>query len=281
VVTRRAVVRLAWLALAAWLPLPLVPLDVAHGQTRPLRLIATTTLESSGFLGAIVPLFETASGTAVDLVVVGTGQAHDLARRGEGDVVLSHDPDGEAALVAEGAVVARHPVMANRLVIAGPVDDPAGVQAAEQAKDAFVRIAAAEAGFISRGDDSGSHRAEKRLWQAAGLAPESLLRHWYRSVGQEAGATMRIAAQLRAYTLVDSATLAAHGDPNLVLLLEPDPEWLNPYAIMMVNPQHHPAVNQAAAKALIDWLTGPAGQSAINAFRINGEPAFTPVTSGG
>ncbi|MEQ8369526.1 MAG: substrate-binding domain-containing protein [Alphaproteobacteria bacterium] len=266
---------LAILVIALVLPGP------AAGQTERLRLIATTTLESSGFLNAIVPQFEAATGLRVETIIVGTGQAHDLARRREGDVVLTHDPAGERALVAEGVVSERRPVMTNHFVIAGPADDPAGIRSVRRAEDAFARIATSQAGFISRGDDSGTHRVEQRIWQAAGLEPESLSRRWYRPVGQGAGAALRIAAQLGAYVLVDSATLAAQATDGLDLLLEPEPQWSNAYAVMMVSAERHPAVNQAAAEALIDWLTGPAGQAAISTFRIGGAAAFSPAADGG
>jgi tungstate transport system substrate-binding protein len=249
---------------------------VASAQERVMILATTTSTEQSGLLGWLLPRFEQATGITVRVVAVGTGQALQLAARGDADAVLAHDRAGEDKLVADGWGVDRRDVMYNDFVIVGPRTDPAGVRGERDAPAALARIAAARAPFASRGDDSGTHRRELRLWREAGLDPQAA-GSWYRALGQGMGPTLNTAAGMNAYALTDRATWAAFRNRrDLDLLVEGDPRLLNPYGTILVSPERHPHVRAELARAWQDWLTGPAGQAAIAAFRIDGEQVFFP-----
>lgn len=260
------------------------PLLVARASAEPhaITLASTTSTEQSGLFGHILPMFMRETGIVVRVVALGTGQALDVGRRGDADVVLVHDREAEDRFVAEGFAPARHDVMVNDFVLVGPEADPAGIRGLADAAEAFRRIAAARAAFVSRGDRSGTHAAELRLWQAAGLDPTAGRGRWYREVGQGMGPALNTAAASGAYVLADRATwLAFRNRRDLVLLVERDPRFANRYGVMLVDPARHPHVKAEQARALVDWLLSPAGQAAIASFRIGGEQVFFPATPGG
>ncbi len=239
-----------------------------------LRLATTTSTDNSGLLDVLLPPFERATGCKVDVIAVGTGKALRLGRNGDVDVVMVHAPRAEKAFVAEGYGVDRTRIMHNDFVIVGPAQDPAGVRGAGSAADALKRIADARAVFISRGDDSGTHKKEKALWKAAGLAPRGT---WYREAGQGMGAVLRMADELRAYTLADRGTYLAMKDKlDLVILYAGDPALMNPYHVIAVNPERHPHVNYALARRFIAYLTGREAQGIIAGYRVGGEQLFVP-----
>jgi len=240
-----------------------------------LRLATTTSTQDSGLLEAINPVFEQASGIRVDVIAVGSGKALALGRNGDVDVVLAHDPAAEAAFVAEGAGLERAAVMSNDFVIVGPAADPARVREAASAAEALARIARAGVPFVSRGDQSGTHRKELTLFHAAGVEPNG---RWYLAAGQGMSPVLQIADEKPAYTLTDRGTwLARRAGLSLQLLYVGDPALLNPYHVMLVNPARHPQTRIAAARAYAEFLTGPRGQTLIRDFRIDGEALFQPA----
>ncbi len=251
--------------------------DALAGSTPRLRLGATTTIDNSGLLQHILAAFEHHAGVQVHGVVGGTGQVLKFGEHGDVDVVWTHAPQAEAAFVRSGFGVQRHVVMVNDFVLIGPRNDPAGVRGQPTAVQALRRIAARHAVFISRGDDSGTHKKERELWRQAGVAPE---RHpWYVEVGQGMGATAQIANAKQAYTLIDRGTyLAYHQALDLIIVHQGDPVCTNPYSVIAVNPQRHPHVNQALARAFIHWLLSPAGQQRIGSYRKQGQVLFHPRT---
>ncbi len=259
----------------AWLLLLLSTLlPNAHAEDRRLRLATTTSTQDSGLLEHLHPAFEAATGIKVDVIAVGSGKALALARNGDVDVVLAHDPAAEAAFVADGAGVDRRAVMANDFVIVGPAADPAGVAAATSAGDALARIAKAAATFVSRGDQSGTHVKELALFEAAGVTAAGT---WYLSAGQGMGPVLQMADEKAAYTLADRGTWLALGTRlNLRLLYAGDPALKNPYHLMLVNPQRHPHTRADLARAYADFLTGAAGQALIGDFKVDGERLFAP-----
>ena len=242
-------------------------------RAETLRLAATTSFENSGLAAHLLPRIERDAGVEVRLLVVGTGQALRLGAAGDVDAVLVHDPGAEAAFVAEGHAARRTEVMFNDFVLVGPVGDPAGVAGAADAAAALARIAAAGMPFVSRGDDSGTHKAELRLWAAAGIAPEG---GWYRPVGAGMGAALVTAAGMGAYALSDRASWLAFGAKDgMALLLEGDPALHNQYSYLPVAPDRHPHVAAEAAEAVEAWLVSPEGQAAINGYRVAGARLFT------
>jgi len=246
----------------------------AAADTPRLRLATTTSTEDSGLLAHLHPAFEASHGIEVDVVAVGSGKALALARNGDVDVVLTHDPVAEAAFVADGDGIERQPVMSNDFVLVGPADDPADVRSAASATEAFARIARRGAAFVSRGDGSGTHVKELALFTAAGIAPAG---EWYLAAGQGMGPVLQIADEKPAYTLVDRGTwLARRGRLSLELLHAGDPALKNPYHVMLVNPTRHPHVRIAAARAYSAFLTSDAGQRLIESFTLDGEALFVP-----
>jgi tungstate transport system substrate-binding protein len=240
-----------------------------------VTLASTTSTRDSGLFASILPAFEEATGISVRVVAVGTGQALALARRGDADVLLVHDRASEDAFLAEGYATLRRDVMYNDFVLVGPAEDPAGVRGSETVVVALERIADRPGAFVSRGDDSGTHKAELRLWKSAGLDPRESSGSWYREVGSGMGATLNVANELPAYTLADRATWSAFKNREaLDVVLEGDPPLRNPYGVLLVNPARHPHVKHELGLRFVDWLTGAEGRAAIEAFRINGAPAF-------
>lgn len=255
-----------------------IPSALAAAQGDRVRLATTTSTENSGLLDSILPVFTEWYGIAVDVVAVGTGAALELGRNGDADVVMVHARSLEDQFVAEGYGVNRRDIMYNDFVILGPADDPAGIAEATSVSDVMARIAEAEAVFISRGDNSGTHNRELQLWDAAGVAPTG---RWYREVGQGMGAVIAIADEEEAYTLADRGTfISFRGDIDLVVLAEGDSALFNPYGIIAVDPARHENTNYVGAMALIAFFTSPEGQDLIGAFRVDGETLFTPNTTG-
>jgi tungstate transport system substrate-binding protein len=237
-----------------------------------LRIATTTSTQDSGLLDAILPLLDRDCHVATKVIAVGTGQALRLGADGEVDLLLTHDPEGEAAAVASGAASVRRPLMYNDFVIVGPASDPAGIRGLKDAREAFRRIDAALTPWLSRGDDSGTHRMERRLLSGAGLPAEPA---WLRSVGQGMGTTLAMAREAGACTLADRATWASHRvRTELPILVEGDPALRNPYAVLLVNPAKHPGIAADAARRAADWLAGPKGRAAIEAFRKDGRQLF-------
>lgn len=247
----------------------------AQAQERFITLASTTSTEQSGLFGHLLPLFRRASGIEVRVVAVGTGQALVLAARGDADAVLIHDRIGEDKFVADGHGLDRRDVMFNDFVIVGPKADPAGIRGLKAAKEVFRRIASTSAPFASRGDDSGTHRMEQRLWQASGI--ETPRSGWYRELGQGMGPTLNAAAGLNGYTLTDRATWANFKNrQDLEILAEGDPALFNPYGSILVNPAKGAHIKAADARIWHEWLTSSDGRGAIDGFRIAGEQLFFP-----
>lgn len=242
---------------------------------RSIRLATTTSTENSGLLDVLLPAFRQKTGVEVQVLPMGTGKALRTARDGNCDVVLVHAPDAEQEFVREGWGVDRRPVMYNDFVLLGPGRDPAGVKGMQSAAAALARIHAAQSPFVSRGDQSGTHRKEITLWQAAGAAPRR--GSWYRSVGKGMGQTLIMANEMQAYTLADRGTfLRFRKKVDLVILVAGDQALRNPYAVMAVNPARWPHVKYALARKLIEFLTSPAGQTLIGGYKADGEVLFHP-----
>lgn len=245
----------------------------ALAQAEDIVLASTTSTQQSGLFGALLPRFTAKTGIGVKVVALGTGQALDTGRRGDADVLLVHDRAAEDRFVAEGFGVARRDVMYNDFVVVGPRADPARVKGARDASDAFKRIATRNARFVSRGDKSGTHAAELRFWQAAGVDPKASA--GYKEAGAGMGPTLNMSAALGAYTLADRGTwLAFRNRQDLDIVFAGDRRLFNPYGVMLVNPARHPHVKKDAGMQFVTWITGPEGQAAIADYRIHGEPLF-------
>ncbi|HMQ92074.1 MAG TPA: extracellular solute-binding protein [Amaricoccus sp.] len=243
-----------------------------------ITVASTTSTENSGLFGHILPIFTEKTGIEVHVVAQGTGQALETGRRGDADVVFVHARPAEETFVAEGWGVQRFDVMYNDFVLVGPEEDPAGARAAADAPAALAAVAAAGAPFASRGDDSGTHQAEKALWAAAGVTPGG---EWYHETGSGMGATLNVAAEIPAYSLTDRGTwISFQNRGDLDIVFEGDPALFNPYGVILVNPEKHPTVKAEAGQAFIDWLVSPEGQAAIAEFKIDGQQLFFPDASG-
>ncbi len=246
------------------------------GEPALVRMATTTSTENSGLFKVIQPVFEKALDIRVHVIAVGTGRALELGRRGDVDVVLVHAKAAEEAFVKAGYGLERHEIMYNDFVIVGPPGDPAGVRDMQDAGKAFAKIAGAAATFVSRGDDSGTHKKENAIWQQAAVQPAG---EWYRQVGQGMGKTLQIAGEMGGYTLVDRGTwLAYRANSPLRLLVSGGDELKNPYGIIAVNPGRFPDVNHAAVERLIDWFATPAAHALIAGYKVDGEQLFYPVT---
>lgn len=249
----------------------------SQADERYIVVQSTTSTENSGLFGAILPLFTAESGIAVRVVAVGTGQAIRNAANGDGDVLFVHSTAAEEQFVAEGHGVARSDVMYNDFVLVGPSDDPAGIAGGRDAVAALKAIAAAKTPFASRGDDSGTHRAELRLWRAAGLDVAAASGTWYRETGSGMGATLNIAAGMGAHALTDRATWTAFANKgDLTVLVEGDERLFNQYGIILVSKARHPGVKAGLGQVFVDWILSPRGQAAIAAFRKDGQQLFYP-----
>jgi tungstate transport system substrate-binding protein len=256
------------------LAIALAPSAVAQ---RFITVASTTSTEQSGLFGHILPIFEKKTGIQVRVVALGTGQALDLARRGDADVVFVHARAAEEQFLREGHGVQRFPVMYNDFVLIGPGSDPAGIAGDQDTLDALRKIKNARAPFVSRGDRSGTHIAELDLWTLAGIDIEKEKGPWYRATGQGMGPALNTAASMNAYLLADRGTwLAFKNRGDLRILVEGDKRLVNQYGIMLVNPQLHPSVKRADGQAFVDWVISAEGQKAIADYKINGEQLFFP-----
>jgi tungstate transport system substrate-binding protein len=243
-------------------------------SSKIIRLATTTSTENSGLLNYLLPRFTETTGYKVHVIAVGTGKALRMGRDGDVDVVLVHAPPAEKKFVTEGYGEKRYPVMYNDFVILGPANDPASISKASNAADALQRIAKQQAVFVSRGDDSGTHKKEKSLWNHTQMQPAG---KWYREAGQGMGKVIQIASELEGYTLADRGTwIAYQNKTSLKLLFQGDPVLQNPYGIIALNPKRYPDANHAGAQALIDWMTSKPGQALIGEYRIAGFQLFTP-----
>lgn len=262
---RAAVVSFGVVAGAVWAEEPFIVVQ------------STTSTQNSGLLDFILPGFEAESGIDVRVVAVGTGQAIRNAVNGDGDVLLVHSKPAEEQFVADGWGVERFDLMYNDFVLVGPKSDPAGVKGGSDILSALSSIATAEAVFVSRGDDSGTHKAEMRQWGETGVDPTADSGDWYRETGSGMGATLNVAGGMGAYALTDRATWLSFGNRgDLDILVEGDPRLFNQYGVILVNPEKHPKVRANAGQRFIDWLTGPDGQKAIETFRLDGQQVFFP-----
>jgi tungstate transport system substrate-binding protein len=249
---------------------------LAQAQDRFIVMASTTSTEQSGLFGHLLPLFKQASGTDVRVVAVGTGQALDTARRGDADVVFVHDTVAEEKFVAEGLSKRRVPVMYNDFVLVGPAADPAQTRGNDIAA-ALGKLARSGASFVSRGDKSGTHAAELRLWKAAGVDLAAAKPAGYKECGCGMGPALNIGSSSGAYVLTDRGTwLSFKNRGDLKVLVEGDKTLFNQYGVMVVNPEKHAHVKAALAQGFADWITSPAGQAAIASYRIGGEQLFFP-----
>ena len=247
-----------------------------------LILATTTSVDNSGLLDFLLQQYREQDDVEIKVVARGTGQAFRIARNGDADLVLAHHPTSEEAFVAKGHGIQRLPVMYNHFTLVGPQEDPAQVSGAEDVFAALLRIARAgengNAKFLSRGDESGTHRRERELWLAAGQHIDAAEDRWYLETGAGMGATLSIASELQVYTLADRGTWLSFGNKRgLVALLEETEALFNPYSVIVVNAKRHPHINVAAANRFVTWLTSAQGQDAIVAFRIDGKPCFFPA----
>lgn len=251
--------------------------STALAADRFITLSSTTSTQNSGFFDHVLPKFTDKTGIEVRVIAVGTGQAIKLGENGDADVLLVHDKAGELKFVKQGYGIDRREVMYNDFVIVGPGNDPAGVRGLSNAVEAFKRIARSGASFISRGDDSGTHRQELRLWEEAGVDAKAASGKWYKEVGAGMGATLNTAAGLDAYTLTDRATWTTFRNrADLELLDAGDARLFNQYAVIQVNPALHKSVKAAEAKEFADWLVSPEGQQLIGSFQVEGQILFHP-----
>jgi tungstate transport system substrate-binding protein len=252
-------------------------LGPVHAQQRYITVASTTSTEQSGLFKHLLPVFETKTGIQVRVVALGTGQALDMGRRGDADVVFVHAKPLEEKFLAEGFGVKRYDVMYNDFVLIGPGADPARVRGGKDILEAFRKIRAAQAPFVSRGDKSGTHFAELEIWKAAGIDVAKDKGPWYRDTGQGMGPALNTAAGMNAYILADRGTwLSFKNRGELAVLVEGDKRLFNQYGIMLVNPQKHPSVKKELGQAFIDWVVSPEGQNAIASYKINGEQLFFP-----
>jgi tungstate transport system substrate-binding protein len=259
--------------------LSLLAANSALADERFITLSSTTSTQDSGLFDHLLPIFRAATGIAVHVVAVGTGQALAIGMRGDADALLVHDRPGEDKFVAEGYGIDRRDVMYNDFVIVGPKNDPAGIHGLKDARRALTQIATNGALFASRGDDSGTNRMELRLWKSAGIQPDQNTA-WYRNLGQGMGPTLNIAAAMNAYTLADRATWANFKNrQDLEILTDGDPLLFNPYGSILVNPAKWPHVKATDARTWHEWLTSKAGLDAITSYWINGERLFFPPRS--
>ena len=240
-------------------------------------LASTTSVESSGLLANILPQFTAKTGITVHVVAQGTGKALDTARRGDADILLVHDPEAEAQFMDEGHGRTRRQIAWNDFVIVGPAADPAHVRGGKDSVAALKAIASAGAPFVSRGDNSGTHATELRLWKIARQDPGTAREKWYRDIGGGMGQALNAASAMDAYTLTDRGTwLSFNNKGSLVIAVEGDPRLVNRYDVIELEPQKHAGAKLGPAKIFADWLVSPEGQQAIGAYQVNGEKLFNP-----
>jgi tungstate transport system substrate-binding protein len=269
--TRRLLMALT--ALAFITPVP----GTAVAQDKSIVVASTTSTQDSGLFGYLLPLFKDKTGITVKVVAQGTGQALDTARRGDADVVFVHAKSAEEKFLSEGFGVKRYPVMYNDFVLIGPKSDPAGIKGMKDVAAALKAIKTKGAPFISRGDRSGTHVAELKLWKDAGIDIEKDKGPWYKAIGQGMGAALNTAGAGNAYVLSDRGTWIHYKNKgDLAVLVEGDKRMFNQYGVMLVNPAKHPTVKKDLGQQFIDWLISAEGQKAIANYKINGEQLFYP-----
>ena len=246
----------------------------ALAQEKSIVVSSTTSTEQSGLFGFILPIFKMKTGIDVKVVAVGTGQALDIGRRGDADVVFVHDKPAEEIFVQEGYSTKRNEVMYNDFVLIGPKSDPAKVAGGKDIQIAFQKISTVQAPFVSRGDKSGTHAAELRYWKGASIAPAGA---WYKETGSGMGPALNTASAMNAYILADRATwLSFKNRGDLTILVQGDPKLFNQYGVMLVNPAKFPHVKKSEGQAFIDWLISKNGQDVIASYQIGGEQLFFP-----
>lgn len=249
----------------------------ALAQDQSIVVASTTSTQDSGLFDYILPVFEEETGIDVKIVAQGTGQALDTGRRGDADVVFVHAKAQEEQFVEEGFATERFDVMYNDFVLIGPKSDPAGISGTDDIAAALTAIKSDEAPFVSRGDKSGTHSAELRLWKEAGLDIETAKGPWYKEIGQGMGAALNTAAAMDAYVLSDRGTwLSFQNRGDLDIVVEGDKRLFNQYGVMLVNPEKHPSVKAEAGQLFIDWLISPEGQKLIGEYKIDGQQLFFP-----
>jgi tungstate transport system substrate-binding protein len=248
------------------------------GAEPAITLASTTSVEASGLLTNILPIFKAQTGIDVHVVAQGTGKALDTARRGDADLVLVHDPAAEREFIDEGYGVTRRQIAWNDFIIVGPSSDPAHVMGGKDSVAALKAIASARAPFVSRGDRSGTNAAELRLWRIAGRTLEALTpEKWHRDIGGGMGEALNAASAMNAYTLSDRGTWLSFGNKrSLVVMVEGDPRLVNRYDVIELNPRKHGAARLDTARVFADWLVSAEGQRAIGAYRMNGQQLFNP-----
>ena len=267
-IRRRLLAALVGLALLA---------SPALAQEKFIVVASTTSTEQSGLFGHILPAFEKATGIKVRVVALGTGQALDTARRGDADVVFVHDKVAEEKFIAEGFGVEHKEVMYNDFILVGPKDDPAKVAGGKDITEALKKIEAAKAPFVSRGDKSGTHAAELRLWKEAGIDLDKVKGPWYRDTGSGMGPALNTAASMNAYIIADRGTwLSFKNRANLTVVVEGDTRLFNQYGVILVNPAKHSHVKKDLGQAFIDWVVSADGQKTIAEYRIDGQQLFFP-----
>jgi tungstate transport system substrate-binding protein len=270
---RKTVARAALAALFLGMSAP----PAVHAEDKFIIVQSTTSTQNSGLFEHILPNFTKKTGIDVRVVAVGTGQALKNAENGDGDVVLVHSKPDEEKFVSEGWGVKRRDVMYNDFVIVGPAADVAKIGGLKDAVEGFKKIAETEAPFASRGDDSGTNKAELKLWHDAGIDPKSASGKWYLETGSGMGATLNTAVGKQAYALTDRGTwLSFANKDDFKVLVEGDPKLFNQYGVILVNPAKHPNVKAKEGQVFIDWLTGPEGQAAIASYKIGGQQLFFP-----
>ena len=249
----------------------------ALAQDKAIIVQSTTSTQNSGLFKHLLPIFEKKTGIKVHVVAVGTGQAIKNSQNGDGDVLLVHAKSAEEQFVKEGWGVARFDLMYNDYIVVGPPADPAKVGGMKDAKEAFKKIAAAQVVFLSRGDNSGTHKAELQIWKAAGVDPKKASGKWYREAGSGMGATLNTGVGMGAYVLADRGTwISFKNKGDFKIQVEGAKDLFNQYGIMLVNPKKHPKVKAKEGQAFIDWLLGADGQKAIADFKLEGKQLFFP-----
>lgn len=251
--------------------------DAQDTKPLPIRLATTTSTDNSGLLGALLPVFEKKYGAPVRVIAVGTGQALKLGERGDVDVVLVHAREDEDRFVSAGFGVNRRDVMYNDFILVGPAEDPAGIRGMTRVGEALKKIHDKGATFVSRGDESGTHIMERRLWKEEHIVPGVPDAKRYLAAGQGMGAVLTMSGALGAYTLTDRGTFVAYKSRiGLDILVAGDPRLANPYGVIAVNPKRHPDINFDGAMALVEWMTSAEGLKLIASFKVNGEQLFFP-----
>lgn len=251
--------------------------DRSLAEDRFIIVQSTTSTQNSGLFEYLLPMFAEKTGIEVRVVAVGTGQAIKNAANGDGDVLFVHSKPDEEVFVAQGLGVERFDVMYNDFIVVGPATDPAGVAGSSDVVESLAAIAGVQAPFLSRGDDSGTNKAELRLWEEAGIAPAEAQGGWYREAGAGMGATLNVATEMGAYVLTDRATWISFGNKgDQQILVEGDPRLFNQYGVILVNPAVHPNGKADMGQQFVDWVISAEGQAAIAGYRVDGQQLFFP-----